>query len=306
MRGGRNRAGPAVDAHPGAAPDVGLGQTDAQPVARRELLRAQPEVHDVVVVDVDPHVPGEDGRRRRAHDVVGRVPRRQPRVGRVHVRRLHGRVGEVQEPLGRAVPLADAPKRGHVGRVRARDGVDRGAPARLDRHGARVHLELRLVHGERVGARQHAVDGPRTVGTGGGPVLSVGVGQTHDVCVARFHVGQADARDAAATRLGHPAFDAHVVEPAPVRAAGEQVVARGLAVGEGEHGRALQAETLGVRVAHVVVIDLVEVLAGEAAAADERAEEGAARGLLVVAADNPHAGVAVGLAHVIICLGVPC
>lgn len=302
--GGRGRDGarPAVDADAGAPPDVGLGDADAQLVAGRDLLGAELEVDDVVVVDVDPHVAREDGGRRRAHDVVGRVPGRQPRVGRVHVRRLHGRVHEVEEAPGRAVPLADAPERRHVGRVGAGDGVDGGALARLDGDGARVHLELRLVDGEGVGAGQDARDAPGAVAAGRGPVLRVGVGQADDVGVALLHVGQADARDVAPARLRHPALDAQVVEPAPVGAAGEQVGARRLPVGEGEHRGALQAKTLRVRVAHAVVVDLVQVLAGGAAATHERAEERAARGLLVVAADHPHARVAIGLAHVVVCL----
>lgn len=90
------------------------------------------------------------------------------------------------------------------------------------------------------------------------------------------------------------------IEPAPVGIAREKAAGWHAAVGEGEHGRALEAEALDVCVAHAIVVDLVEVLACVAAAAEQRAEEGAGRGLFVVGADDVHAHGAVGLAHVVI------
>lgn len=139
---GRRAAVPRVDGDLRPAPDVALGDADADGVGGGQLRLRQLEVDDVVVVDVLEDVAREAGRRRRPHDVVRRVPVRQPAVRRVHVRRLHGRVPEVQEPPRRPVPLADAPDRRRVRGVGYRDRVHGRPGTRAHRHAAGVHFEF--------------------------------------------------------------------------------------------------------------------------------------------------------------------
>lgn len=72
------------------------------------------------------------------------------------------------------------------------------------------------------------------------------------------------------------------IEPRPVCVAGVERAGRHAAGSEGEDRRALQAKAFHVCVSHVVVVNLIEILAAIAATAEQRAEERPSRGLLVV------------------------